>query len=296
MRIAIDGTLVEPGHAHVSVLDHGLLYGDGIFEGMRVYHGRLFRLEDHLARLAIGASALGLTLPGGLDAVRRTVLATCAAHGKPDAYVRLVVTRGEGPLGVDPTDCGPGRTICIVGDIALHSDATRARGVAVITSSHRRPPPDVLDPRIKSLNYLNNVQAKREARMRGADEALLLNARGLVAEAAVANVFAVRGGRLVTPPATEGALEGITRRTVLELSRELGIAAAEQPMGRLDLLGADEAFLTGSGAGIVPIASLDGVQIGTGDRPVTRAILQAFDACTRRGTTGDGPIAYDAVS
>jgi branched-chain amino acid aminotransferase len=286
----IDGEIVAAREARVPVRDHGLLYGDGIFEGIRVRGGRVFRLDDHLARFAAGAKAIALALPRPLAEVREIVLATVRAHGTAEAYVRLLATRGEGPLGVDPSPCGPARVLCLVDSIALYPEEKRRRGLDLLTSSLRRPGPDVLDPRVKSLNYLNNVLAKLEARSRGADEALLLNAAGLVAEAAVANVFAVRRGELLTPPATDGALEGITRATVLDLAPALGIPARERSLGRFDLLAAEECFLTGSGAGLVGVRSLDGRPIGAGaPGPVLDKLAAAFaDACVALGTPLEG--------
>jgi branched-chain amino acid aminotransferase len=281
MKVWIDGAIVEGSEARVPVTDHGFLYGDGVFEGIRGYGGRIFRLADHLRRLATGARALGLAIPGGLEAVQRIVLETARAHGRPDAYMRLIVSRGEGALGVDPTTCPEPRIVCIVDGVRLYPEETLARGIALVTASLRRPSPDVLDPRVKSLNYLNNVLAKLEARQRGADEALLLNREGRVAEAAVANVFAVRGGLLETPPVSEGALEGITRATVLELAGELGIEGRERPLTRFDLLDAEEVFLTGSGARIVPVGSLDERPIGAGPGPLTKRLLEAYDRRVR---------------
>jgi branched-chain amino acid aminotransferase len=276
MKVWIDGAVVDGSEARIPVTDHGLLYGDGVFEGMRAYAGRAFRLDSHLERIAISASAIGLELPGGTAALRRIVLETLRALGAPDAYVRLIVTRGEGPLGVDPTPCRAPRVICIVDQIQLYDPERYARGIDMVTVSLRRPAADVLDPRVKSLNYLNSVLAKLEARRRGADEALLLNAAGAVAEAAVANVFVARRGQLRTPPASDGALEGITRDTVLRLARELGVDAVERTLGRIDLLGADEAFLSGSGVGIVPIRSLDGVVLRGAPGPLTDKLRAAF--------------------
>jgi branched-chain amino acid aminotransferase len=265
MRISIDGRLFDDPHdARVSVLDHGLLYGDGVFEGLRIYARRVFRLEDHLRRLAASARAIHLAIPGGIAAARAAVLDTAAAAGVADGYVRLVVTRGEGALGVDPASCARARIVCIVDDVELFPEALALRGLDVVTASVRRPAADVLDPRVKSLNYLNSVLAKAEARRRGADDALVLNAAGAVAEASAANVFVLRHGWLSTPPATDGALEGITRATVLELAAELGLPARERTLGRLDVLDADEAFLTGTGARVAPIRSLDGEPIGGG--------------------------------
>ncbi len=284
MKAWIDGAIVAGEAARVPVLDHGFLYGDGVFEGIRAYSGRVFRLEDHLRRLATGARALALEIPGGLDAMRSIVLETLRAHGEPDAYLRLVISRGVGELGVDPTTCPEPRVVCLAARVRLFPPEKLEEGLALATSSWRRPGPDVLDPCVKSLNYLNNALAKLEARRAGADEALLLNGRGTVAEASVANVFAVRDGRLSTPPPTDGALPGITRATVLELAGELGFEAEERTLGRSDLLGADEVFLTGTGARIVPVASLDGRRIGSGPGPVTKRVLEAFDERTRAGT------------
>jgi len=279
MKVWIDGKVVEGGssEARISVTDHGLLYGDGLFEGIRVYGGRVFRLPDHLERIGTAARAIGLTIPGGREALLQIVLETARAHGSREAYVRLLVTRGEGELGVDPTTCREPRIICIADDIHLYPEEKRRVGLDMLTSSYRRPPADVLDPRVKSLNYMNSVLAKREARLRGADEALLLNSVGMIAEAAVANIFAVRHGRLTTPPVTDGALEGITRASVMELASELGIPVREATLGRFDLFAADEVFLTGSGARIIAVATLDGEAIGTpGEHPLADRLWQAF--------------------
>jgi branched-chain amino acid aminotransferase len=277
MKVWIDGGIVNGEDARVPVTDHGFLYGDGVFEGIRVYARRVFRLEQHLARLEVSARAVGLEIPGGLDAAREIILATARAFGADESYVRFIVSRGEGALGVDPTTCPRPRVVCIVDRIRLYPAGTQERGIALVTSSWRRPPPDVLDPRVKSLNYLNNALAKLEAKRRGADEALLLNAAGLVAEASVANVFAVKGGALATPPATDGALEGVTRGAVLELAAQEGLPSSERSLGRYDLLAADEVFLTGTGARIVPVRSLDGETIGKGEPgPLTRRLLTVF--------------------
>ena len=287
-KVWIDGQIVEAEEARISVFDHGLLYGDGVFEGMRVYGGEIFRLDDHLSRFKRGAGALGIVLPGGLEAARKVVLETARAYGKPEAYIRLVLTRGQGALGVDPTTCENPQLICIVTRISLYPDEKLARGVDMVTASLRRPSADSLDPGMKSLNYLNSVLAKREARLRGADEALILNASGNVAEASVANLFAVSQGVVKTPPVSEGALPGITRASVLEIAKETGLDSRECVLGRMDLFAAEEVFLTGSGARIVPVASLDGQPIGGpkgGDRPVTRQIMQAFSAFVLRHGT-----------
>ncbi len=286
MKVSIDGKLVEGSEACVPVTDHGFLYGDGIFEGIRVFGGRVFRLDAHLARFAAVARAVGLELPGGIARVRAIVLDTVRAHGGAEAYVRLIATRGDGPLGIDPTQCARPRILCLVDRVAIYPEEKLQRGVDLVTSSLRRPPADALDPRVKSLNYLNNVLATLEARQRGADDALLLNHAGMVAEASVANVFVHRDGELLTPPPTDGALEGITRATVLELAGAQGIPARERSLGRFDLFAADEVFLTGSGAGIVPVRSLDSRLIGAGrPGPVWAKLHAAFaDACASLGT------------
>ena len=262
--VSIDGQLVSEQNANISVLDHGLLYGDGLFEGLRVRAGRIFRLDQHLTRLSLGARYLGLDLPFDREGQARIVHETVRAFGQKEAYVRLLVTRGEGPLGVDPTTCKKPTVVCIVAEIGLYSAEQRAQGLTLITSSYRRPTPDVQDVAIKTLNYLGSALAKQEAKRQGADEALLLNQAGRVSEASVANIFALRGRSLSTPPPIDGWLEGINRGAVLELARELGYSVSECSLGRRDLLVADEVFLTGSGAGVVGVRSLDGRAIGHG--------------------------------
>lgn len=287
MKVWIEGEIVDGADARIPVTDHGLLYGDGVFEGIRLYSGRVFRLDAHLERLRHSARAIGLELPGGVARIREIVLATARAHGQPDGYVRLLVTRGDGAMGVDPTTCPSPRVVCIACEIGLYPAAKLRSGIDMVTASWRRPSPDVLDPRVKSMNYLNNVLCKREARLRGADEALVLNGAGMVAEAAVANVFCFRKGALRTPPATDGALEGITRGCVLELAAQLGIPAREQTLSRMDLISADEVFLTGAGARVVGVRSLDGLAIGErAPGPVTEKLAAEFDTVARR----DGPV------
>jgi branched-chain amino acid aminotransferase len=282
MKVWMDGRITDAAEARVSVLDHGLLYGDGIFEGIRAYHRGVFRLDDHLARLVTSAKAIGLTLPLPVAEIRDVVLDTLRALGRDEAYVRLVVTRGEGALGVDPTTCPTPRLFCIAAEAQIYPLTKLAQGLDLVTVSVRRPALDAVDPRVKSLNYLNNALAKQEARARGADEALLLNAAGAVAEASVANVFTLCGHVLATPSPTDGALEGITRRTVLESAASLGLAGVERSLSRVDLLGADEVFLTGTGAGIVPVRSLDGQTVGAGEPgPGFARVRAAFLARTK---------------
>ena len=213
---------------------------------------------------------------GGHERIADIVVETVRAFAEPEAYIRLVVTRGEGALGVDPNGCGPAQLICMVGRIALFDEQALRRGVDMVTVSMRKPPADVLNPEVKSLNYLNSVMAKREAKLRGADEALVLNLQGTVAEASVANVFALSAGVLVTPPTSDGALPGITRATVLEIARDLGIPHEVRTIGAAELMRADELFLTGTGARMVPVGRFDTVAIGNGERPVMRRISDTF--------------------
>lgn len=286
MKVWIDDRLCAPDEARIPVSDHGLLYGDGVFEGIRVYGRRVFRLDAHLERLATGARALGIELPGGTERMRQVVLETARALDRDDAYVRLLVTRGDGPLGVDPSECRTPRVICMADELELVSPDERARGLDLRTSSLRRPAPDVLDARVKSLNYLTSVLARREARLSGADDALLLNQQGAVAEASVANVFVYRGSVLRTPPGSDGALEGITREAVLELAQGLGVPTEVARLGRIDLLGADEVFLTGTGIEIAAVRSLDGARLG-GEvpGPLTRKLDAAFGDLVRGSGT-----------
>lgn len=211
---------------------------------------------------------------------------TASAFGQDEGYVRLIVSRGSGALGVDPASCSTPRLVCLVGAIALYSESQRKRGLSMITSSLRRPAFDMLDPRVKSLNYLNNVLAKSEAKRQGADEALILNQAGRVCEASVANIFVVKGDALTTPPSSEGTLAGITRQSTIEIARSLAIPVIEVPLTRLDLLDADEVFLTGSGAGVVNVGALDGQAIGKeSDRPTTVKIAIMMDELrTTKGT------------
>ncbi len=289
MKIWFDHDLVEPEKARLPVLDHGLLYGDGLFEGFRVFGRRLFRLDDHLKRLSTGAKAIGLRWPGGINRVRDIVLKTAAACGRDEAYGRLVITRGEGALGIDTATCREPHIICIFDKINVYGETKYTNGIDLLTSSLRRPPADVLDPRVKSLNYLNNVLAKREAVSRGGDDALLLNQRGLVAEASVANVFAVLNGVLATPPAQEGALGGITRKSVLELAVQLKLPCEERPLSRFDLFDADEVFIAGTGVRLMPVAHLDGESIGEpGIHPIADAVTAAYpDFARKNGTPFD---------
>jgi branched-chain amino acid aminotransferase len=272
----VEGKIVPVAEARVPVLDHGFLYGDGVFEGIRVTPAGIFRFDDHMKRLETASRAVGIEIAGGMDQVREVARETARAWGPREGYLRLILTRGIGGLGLDPASCKESTIVCIAAGPGGLAPEERAAGVDLITSSLRRPAGDVLDPRVKSLNYLNNVLAKREANLRGADDALVLNAHGLVAEASAANIFALTGNRLDTPLTTDGALEGITRRTVLEIAGELGLEPRERSLGRFDLFAADAVFLTGTRAGIVPVASLDGSRIDQLARPRVQEIQAIF--------------------
>lgn len=277
MRIYIDGTLYDEGDARISVLDHGLLYGDGVFEGIRVYGGKVFKLREHVVRLYDSARALLLTIPLGQEAMAEAVLDTVRANEISDGYVRLIVTRGVGTLGLDPASCPRATVIIIAGGIHLYPIELYEKGIAVATVATRRISHESLEPRVKSLNYLNNVLAKMEASQAGCLEGIMLNAEGYVAECTADNIFVVRDGTLRTPPPYHGALDGITMRTVLELAAGLGIDAGFSPLTRYDLYTCDECFMTGTGAEIMPVISVDGRSVDDGvPGPVTLKLVQEF--------------------
>jgi branched-chain amino acid aminotransferase len=283
MSIWMDGRLVPREQAVVSVFDHGLLYGDGVFEGIRVYNRRIFRLDQHLDRLWDSAKALALEIPMDRAAMADALRATVKANEKTDGYIRLVVTRGAGDLGLDPSKCPKPTVFIIVTDIQVYPAELYARGVKVITSATRQVSHEAFDARVKSLNYLKNVLAKIDANRAGAQEAILLNAEGYVAECTADNLFVVKNGRLVTPSPQDGALEGITRGALLELAPEARIPAREQRLTRFDVYTADECFLSGTGAEVMPIAEVDGRKIGTvTPGPVTKQLSDAFHALVRR--------------
>jgi branched-chain amino acid aminotransferase len=286
MLVSIDGRLVPRAEARVSVFDHGLLYGDGVFEGIRIYARRIFRLDAHLARLEASAHAIGLRLPMDRAALAEAVTEAVRANQQEDGYIRLVVTRGEGPLGLDPTTCARPCVIVIVSALAIYPPEHYASGIRVVTVATRQVAAASVDPRIKSLNYLKNVLARLEAHEAGAAEALMLNPEGFVAECSADNVFAVTGRRILTPPATDGALDGITAGVMRELALAAGYAFEERRLARYDLFVADECFLTGTGAEIVPVVNLDGRAIGRGvPGPVVRELGDAFRALARREGT-----------
>ncbi len=282
MKIWFDGKLVEREEAKVSVFDHATLYGDGCFEGIRFYSGKVFRLEEHIVRLFNSMRYLGIVLPWSFEEVCAATLETVAASGMVDGYIRLVVTRGEGDLGLNPANCPRPSMFIIVQDIALYPKEMYENGLAVITSTVRRPDADVLCQQVKSLNYLNGISAKMEAVRQGAGEALMLNQRGNVAECTGDNIFIVSNGVVATPPLTESALGGITRHAVMDICAELGIPCVERVMNRFDIFSADECFLTGTAAEVIAVSTLDGVKIGTGHAgPVTSRILARYQQLVR---------------
>lgn len=275
----LDGAIVPAAEARLSVLDHGLLYGDGVFEGLRFYRRRVFRLDQHLRRLRDSARTIGLRVPLDDVALREAITRLVAAFGDDDGYLRLVVTRGVGPLGLDPTRCSEPGLFIVADRLALLGAQQRERGAALIIASTRRLGADGLDPRIKSLNYLNHILARMEATRAGADEAILLNAQGRVAEASSENVFIVRDGVLKTPPVVDGALDGITRGVVLELARSLDIPCRETSLAPYDLYTADECFLTGTAAELIPVRAIDGRDLAQCPGPVFRVLQDAFARC-----------------
>ncbi len=283
LKIYISGKLYDKEDAKISVYDHGLLYGDGVFEGMRVYSGKVFRLAEHLERLWNSAKAIWLEIPMTPEALAAAVNETVKVNGIDDGYVRLVVTRGAGTLGLDPNRCSNPEVIVIADTITLYPREYYEHGLHIVTVSTIRNHPAALSPRIKSLNYLNNILAKIEGLQAGCVEALMLNQKGEVAECTGDNIFLVRKGELLTPSVEAGILEGITRAVVLELARELKIPVRETPLTKHDVYIADECFLTGSAAEIVPVTKVDSRKIGGGvPGPITLRLLERFHEITRQ--------------
>ena len=284
--IYMNGKLVPEREARVSVFDHGLLYGDGVFEGIRAYNGRVFRLQEHLERLYRSARAIVLDIGMPLADMEKAVLDTLRANKLKDAYIRLVVTRGVGDLGLDPKKC-PKATVFIIADrIALYPPECYTEGLEVNTVSTRRNSSQALNPNIKSLNYLNNILAKIEAGLSGAREAIKLSLEGYVAECTGDNIFFIKGNRLVTPPTVAGALEGITRAVVWGLASGAGLVPEEMLFTPFDLFTADEVFLTGTAAEVIPVVRIDARTIGAGrPGPKTQKLIQAFrELAGREGT------------
>jgi branched-chain amino acid aminotransferase len=276
-NIWLDGKIVDESDAKISVFDHGLLYGDGIFEGIRFYNGRVFRLSEHIERLYLSAKALLLKMPWTLEEVCEATLQTIRANNLNDGYVRLVVTRGIGDLGLNPYLCPNPSMFIIASGITLYPAELYENGLEVVTCSTRRPTPASLSPQVKSLNYLNNVMAKVEALKAGAKEGLMLNEQGYVAECTGDNVFVVKKGEVITPPVSDGSLDGITRQVIFELCSELGISIREMSMARYDIYTADESFLTGTAAETIPMVKLDERAIGDGKPgPISLRLIEAY--------------------
>jgi branched-chain amino acid aminotransferase len=285
-KIYIDGNFYSEANAKISVFDHGLLYGDGIFEGIRFYNGRVFRLEEHLARLWDSARSICLEIPMTVRDMTEALLETIRQNHLRDGYIRLLVTRGIGNLGLNPTQCKSPSVIIIAAKIALYHEDFYRKGLTIVTCATRRSNPAALNPAVKSLNYLNNVMARIEANLAGADEALMLNDAGNVAECTADNVFIVKRGQVMTPPVTAGALRGITRSLVFEIAAEFGIKVQEADITRHDVFVADECFLTGTAAEIVPVVKADGRSIGNGKPgPITTRIIARFRQVTRETGT-----------
>lgn len=277
MNIYLDGNLVPEEAATVSVFDHGLLYGDGIFEGIRLYSGRVFKLEEHISRLYDSARAILLDIPLSPEAMAEAVLTTIRANSLSEGYVRLIVTRGKGSLGLSPKSCPKACVIVIAADIALYDQDKYETGLKLITCPTRRPTPASLSPMIKSLNYLNNVMGKIEAQASGADEGLMLNEQGYVAECTGDNIFVIKDGKAFTPPVSAGMLRGITRDTAIEILKELDIPLSEENLTRYDIFTADECFLTGTAAEVIAAVELDQRTIGNGKPgPLTQRCVERY--------------------
>lgn len=284
--IFIDGKFYSQANAKISVFDHGLLYGDGIFEGIRFYNGRVFRLEEHLDRLWDSARSICLEIPMSKREMTEALLETVRQNDLRDGYIRLLVTRGVGNLGLNPAQCETPSVIIIAATITLYPEAMYQNGLTVVTVATRRTNPAALNPAVKSLNYLNNVMARIEANLAGADEALMLNDSGNVAECTADNVFVVKRGQIFTPPITAGALRGITRSVVFEIAAELTVKITEADITRHDVFIADECFLTGTAAEIIPVIKADGRPIGNGKPgPITARMIARFRELTRESGT-----------
>lgn len=282
MKIFIDGKYYSEQNAKVSVFDHGLLYGDGVFEGIRAYNGRVFKLKEHIDRLFYSAKAILLEIPMTHAELMAATVATCRRNNLRDGYIRLVVTRGVGTLGLNPNRCKNPSVIIIADKIQLYPPALYEKGMDIVTVATTRNLHNAVNPAIKSLNYLNNILAKIEANIAGCEEAVMLNSEGFVAECTGDNIFIIKGNRLLTPPLSAGALYGITRGTVMDLAAEAGMAVAEVNLTRYDLFNADECFLTGTGAELIPVVKIDGRVIGTGKPgPQTKALVAKYRALTQ---------------
>lgn len=286
MQIYINGEFFAKEDAKISVFDHGLLYGDGVFEGIRIYHGKVFRLQQHLDRLYRSAKYINLEIGKSSEELAQIVLETCRRNVLHDGYIRFVVTRGTGSLGLSPKSCPKPTIIAIVDKLSIYPAEYYERGLALLTVSTRRNLVDALDPQLKTMNYLNNILASIEARRSGFEEALMLNAQGFVAEASADNVFIVVGKKLKTPATYLGALPGITRGAILELAPEMGLEPVETHLTLQDIYNADECFLTGTAAEVVPVSEVDSRPIGSGQAgPLTRRFMARFKELTEQEGT-----------
>lgn len=284
--IYLDGKYVPEEEAKVSVFDHGFLYGDGVFEGIRAYRGKVFKLDEHVRRLYESAKSIMLDIPESYEEMKEVTLETIRRNKLEDAYIRIVVSRGYGDLGLDPRKCPRATTVIIASSISLFPEELYEKGLSVITVATRRNVPDALDPQIKSLNYLNNILVKIEANRAGVLEAIMLNGQGYVAEGTGDNVFIVKNGKILTPPSYVGALCGITRQVIIDLAAAAGMELEERPFTRHELYVADECFLTGTAAEVIPVIEVDGRQIGSGTPgAVTRDLVARFRALT--GSEGE---------
>jgi branched-chain amino acid aminotransferase len=287
MKIFLDGKLVEKKDAKVSVFDHGFLYGDGIFEGIRAYNGRIFRLKEHLERLWASAKAINLEIPIHKKEMEKALIKTLLANKLNDAYIRLIVTRGCGDLGLDPRNSAKPSIVIITDKIKIYSEEFYEKGMEVVTVSTRRIRQDSLSPNIKSLNYLNNILAKMQAVKSGVAEAIMLNAEGYVVECSADNIFIVKNEILYTPSGSDGALIGITRDAVIELAKNKSkILVKEGPISLYDVYTADECFLTGTAAEVVPVVAVDSRSIGDG-KPgkITGKLIKEFKSLARSSGT-----------
>jgi len=288
-KVNINGEIFSPEDAKISVFDHGLLYGDGVFEGIRFYNGRIFKFDEHIDRLDESARHIILTLPMSLDEIKRETIKTIKASGMENGYIRLIVTRGIGTLGISPYTCAKAQLIIIIDVISLYPEELYKTGMEIITVPTQRNMSEAVSPRVKSLNYLNNVLAKIEAVNSGFEEAIMLNKYGFVAECTGDNIFIVKNRTVMTPPAYMGALDGITRNTVMEIATEMekkmNISVKQRVMSRHDVFSSDECFLTGTAAEVIPVTKVDGRPIGTGKvGEITETLRKAFVELTQ--TTG----------
>ena len=285
--VYINGELVPKSQAKISVFDHGFLYGDGVFESILVTDGVAFKLKEHIDRLYDSAKAICLDIPMSKEEMIKTVVDVVRANGFKDAYIRLIVTRGVGDLGLDPRKCQKPTIVIIVDKIKLYEEETSSKGLTAIISSVRRDRVDATTHEVKSMNYLNNILAKLEANAVGADEAIMLDDRGFVSEGTADNIFIVKNGMIYTPPRTCGILPGITRARVMKLAEELGYKVIEKEITPAELLTADEVFLTGTAAGIVPVTKIAGRVIGDGKPgPITRKLMERFKQLLRDPSEG----------